>query len=341
MIKSLKYKLAILALIFVSYNIIAQTDSRKAIAKKGDGIYSLLKRNNLDPSEYLNTFIILNKDILGNNNALITGKSYLLPETNGIGNKGNGINSGTEKVTEYPIFGSKYSKVNIIDNQLKGAVYYLVAGHGGPDPGALGKYGNYTLSEDEYAYDVTVRLARKLIQHGATVYMIIKDNNDGIRDENILSIDRDEVTYPNKTIPINPLQRLKQRTEAINTLYKKHKGSYQRLVVVHLDSNIKSEDIDLYFYHHSRSRSGKKLANSIYTTFKNKYAQHQPNRGYRGTIKTRNSLYMLRNTDPGTVYIELGNINNPRDQQRFVLTDNRQAVAQWISEGIIQDKKSK
>jgi len=335
----IKYKLIIIILISFSFSVYTQNNDQSVIAKKGDGIYSLLKRHKLNPSDYLDNFIKINKSKLGDDNMLIVGKEYILPTRKDVEPNGNGSNGS--KTVDYPIFGKEFSKVNIVDNKLKGAVYYLVAGHGGPDPGALGKYGKYTLSEDEYAYDVTIRLARKLIQHGAVVFMIVRDNNDGIRDGSILSIDRDEVSYPNKTIPINPLMRLKQRTEAINTLYKKNKGAYQRLIVIHLDSNIKSEDIDVYFYHHSRSRSGKKLANNIYKTFKNKYAQFQPNRGYRGTISTRNSLYMLRNTDPGTVYIELGNINNPRDQKRFVLYNNRQALAQWISDGIIKDFSSK
>src|SRR5690606_6341245 len=69
-----------------------------------------------------------------------------------------------------PYFGKDYANFNVKDQQLQGAVYYLLAGHGGPDPGALGKYGPYLLSEDEYAYDVTIRLARRLMEHGATVY---------------------------------------------------------------------------------------------------------------------------------------------------------------------------
>lgn len=341
-IKSLNKYTAILIFSIIFYSLDAQTNRDKDKAQKGDGIFSLLKRNNLEPSKFLNPFIELNKNKLGKNNSLMVGEIYFLPNHKDINNiTSNGNNNKSKNTVDYPIFGKNNSRVNILDNQLKGAVYYLVSGHGGPDPGALGKYGNYTLSEDEYAYDVTIRLARKLIQHGATVYMIIRDNNDGIRDENILKIDRDEVTYPSQTIPINPLKRLQQRTYAINKLYKKYRGRFQRLICIHLDSNIKSEDIDVFFYHHNKSKSGKRLAKNIHSTFKTKYAKHQPKRGYRGTVSTRSSLYMLRNTQPTTVYIELGNINNPRDQRRFVIPDNRQALAQWIGEGIIQDFKSK
>ena len=79
------------------------------------------------------------------------------------------------------IFGEANSKLIKRDTKLNGAVFYLVAGHGGPDPGAVGTRGKYTFSEDEYAYDVTLRLGKRLLEHGATVHFIVQDPNDGIR----------------------------------------------------------------------------------------------------------------------------------------------------------------
>jgi hypothetical protein len=58
---------------------------------------------------------------------------------------------------EYAFLGKKHQKIVLKDNQLAGAVYYLIPGHGGPDPGAVGKVGKNILCEDEYAYDVTLR----------------------------------------------------------------------------------------------------------------------------------------------------------------------------------------
>jgi len=247
------------------------------------------------------------------------------------------INPDKPVIRTYDIFGSKYSKVEIKDNTLQGAVYYLMSGHGGPDPGAQGKYGPYLLAEDEYAYDVTLRLARKLIEHGALVYMITRDNNDGIRDQNILSRDKDERCYPAEVIPINQTARLKQRTNAVNRLNRKYRGRYQRLLVLHLDSSSKSDNIDVYFYHHQNSRSGKRMALNIHNTIKGKYREHQPNRPYNGTVTTRSGLYVIRNTHPPTVFIELGNIRNAKDQRRFVIPDNRQALANWIADGMKKD----
>ncbi len=318
----------------------ATAQTTEVTAEKGEGIYRLLTKHGLSPSQYLEPFIDLNKSRLGPNNTLYAGRKYILPgvptgtdETAGTAVKTTGV---TKK---YEIFGKKYENVEIIDNQLKGAVYHLMSGHGGPDPGAVGKYENHDLCEDEYAYDVVLRLARNLIQHGATVYVIIRDPNDGIRDDSFLKPDKDEVCHPNLKIPLNQTQRLKQRTDAVNNLYQKHKGSFQRMIEIHLDSRSHGKNIDVFFYHDKRSNTGKKAANILKNTFQRKYDQHQPGRGYSGTVSDRN-LYVVRNSFPVAIFIELGNINHKRDQQRFIIPSNRQALANWLFEGLLEDFKT-
>lgn len=251
----------------------------------------------------------------------------------------NAQNQSKQATVTHKIFGTAYQNVTILDNQLKGAVYYLKSGHGGPDPGAIGKLQGNLLCEDEYAYDVILRLGRKLIEHGATVYFITRDLNDGIRDAQFLKPDKDEVCYPDLTIPLNQVQRLKQRTDAINRLYLKNKGSFQRMISIHVDARTKGQNIDVFFYYDKRSKTGQKAATILRNTFTDKYARHQPNRGYEGTVGDRN-LYVVTNSLPVSVYIELGNIHHTRDQQRIISSNNRQALANWLAEGLIKDFKT-
>ncbi|MEP1982149.1 MAG: N-acetylmuramoyl-L-alanine amidase, partial [Maribacter dokdonensis] len=210
----------------------------------------------------------------------------------------------------------------------------------GPDPGAMGIYAGKAIAEDEYAYDITLRLAKELLSHGAKVYIIIQDPNDGIRDDFILEIDHDEVAYLDKTIPLNQVARLKQRVEIVNDLYKSNKGNYQRLIVTHVDSRSEGQNIDVFFYHHEHSKNGKRLAQSIHKTFEAKYKKYQPNRSYSGTFEDRTSLYLVKKTHPAMTFIEIGNIRNAKDQVRIVDPDNRQALAKWISEGVLLDYES-
>jgi len=127
-------------------------------------------------------------------------------------------------------------------------------------------------------YDISLRLARNLLEHNATVYMITRDKNDGIRQEAYLDHDKDEVCYPDQTIPLNQVRRLNQRVDVINTLYKKHKtegAKKQRALIIHVDSRGKGERIDMFFYHSPKSTKGKTMAKTLRNTIKQKYNEHQ------------------------------------------------------------------
>ena len=52
---------------------------------------------------------------------------------------------------KFPIFGEKNAYIPLKDNSLRGKVFYVVSGHGGPDVGAMGERDNKKLCEDEYA----------------------------------------------------------------------------------------------------------------------------------------------------------------------------------------------
>jgi N-acetylmuramoyl-L-alanine amidase len=337
----IKYIFSSIFLFLFAGQVWAQTDYKQVTAEKGDGIYNLLRKNNL-PLHYVDEFIKLNKASLGTSNELIIGEKYFLPVA-----AGSGATPGNKSVKEekpskavptatYDIFGEEYKKVPLESTVLSGAVYYLVSGHGGPDPGAMARYNGRTLCEDEYAYDITLRLARNLISKGALVYMITRDNNDGIRNGWYLAPDKDEKCYPDLLIPTNQNSRLRQRKDVVNRLYKKHKGRYQRLIVIHVDSRSRGEGIDVFFYHDRRSSSGKKLCLNLRETFDKKYNTHQPGRGYHGTVSDRN-LFMLKYSWPVAAFIELGNINHQRDLKRFIIEDNRQALANWLAEGMVDD----
>lgn len=238
------------------------------------------------------------------------------------------------------LFGDKYGKVKVEDLALKNKVYYIVAGHGGPDPGAMcydcGDKKN--MCEDEYAYDISLRLARDLMQHGAKVHVIIQDPNDGIRDEKYLKCDHDEKCMGKLKIPRKQKARLVQRAVEINKLYRTYKAKgikYEDQVAIflHVDSNSESKQQDVFFYHHKKSKTGKKLVKKIRDTFDKKYQQYQKGRGYKGTVKSR-GLYVINYTQPTTVFVELANIRNKNDHKRLIINSNRQAIANWLFEGL-------
>ncbi len=234
------------------------------------------------------------------------------------------------------LFGTKYKNIVIKDESLAGRVYYLISGHGGIDPGAVCQDCSSTLCEDEYAYDVTLRLAKRLMEHGATVEVVIQDKSDGIRDDRYLKCDHSEVMANGEKLHRKQINRLNQRAHYVNKLYRKHQKTgvkEQMMISIHVDSRSKSSKQDVFVNYYPESKLSKRLAADIMTTFEAKYAEHQKGRNYKGYINARN-LHVLRVTQPKAVLIELANIKNQFDHKRILLPDNREALSKWIYEGI-------
>lgn len=303
----------------------------KVTPKNGEGVDAFLIRNNRSPKKYKTVFFEINKGKFGKNNSLLKGVAYTIPPIK---------KNLPEKVTE-PLFGNKLKEVKIKSNELEDACFYIVSGHGGPDPGAIGKLNGHELHEDEYAYDVALRLARNLMEKGAKVHIIIQDSKDGIRDGKYLTNSKRE-TCMGDEIPLNQTQRLIQRSDKINSLFINDKKDYKycRAIFLHIDSRSKKKQMDVFFYFQKGNQKSQKLAETIRNTFDSKYDKHQPGRGFSGTVSTRN-LLVLNRTNATSVFIELGNLQNSNDQRRFVLSDNRQALANWITDGFIKDYKRK
>lgn len=240
--------------------------------------------------------------------------------------------------TDPSIFGKKLSDMQPQSDRLRNTCFYIISGHGGPDPGAIARVGNRVLHEDEYAYDIALRLARNLMMEGATVYVIIQDPKDGIRDEMYLNNSSNE-TCMGKAIPRNQLERLKQRVDKVNEFYQRDKNKYDyiRAIDLHVDSRSKGKRIDVFFYH-SNDNQSKKLATTMRDYFRMKYDTHQPGRGFGGFVEQRN-LYVLRNLQPPSILVETGNIQNDFDRRRILQSDNRQALANWMAQAFYEDYK--
>ncbi|MGM9759829.1 MAG: N-acetylmuramoyl-L-alanine amidase [Parabacteroides sp.] len=312
----------------------------KAYPKPGEGVTLFLQRFHCNTPAQRQEFLRINKGKFGKNQALIQGVAYTLPSQAKSQEKEPSTSVAKSRKKNYePLFGKALASYPVSSQELKGACFYLVSGHGGPDPGAIGRVGKVQLHEDEYAYDIVLRLARNLLMRGAEVHIIIQDEKDGIRDDRYLSNSKRE-TCMGKPIPLNQVSRLKQRCAEINTLSKKSKAAYKRALFVHVDSRSKGQQTDVFFYYKDKHAAGQQLAKRMKNTFAAKYRKHQPGRGFTGTVSSR-SLYVLNNTQPTSLFVELGNIQNSFDQQRLVLSNNRQALANWLCEGFVADFKAR
>ena len=290
LITTRRCQLLLLAFLLLSLTAYAQTQYAKP--RKGEGITTFLQRNGRSGQDYYKEFLELNKQKLKGKTTLLLGVSYALPpikptaqqrskaqnapaatsnepKQSDAAKPGQQPKDNKSKDRKHevgyefnePLFGKSLAKGKVESGKLKGACIYVVSGHGGPDPGAIGKVGKTELHEDEYAYDVALRLARCLMQEGAEVHIIIQDAKDGIRDDQYLSNSKRE-TCMGKTIPLNQVARLQQRCDAINELYKKEKDEYTycRAIFLHVDSRSRGEKTDVFFYHREGWSKGQQLA---------------------------------------------------------------------------------
>ncbi len=330
----------------------AQTKYQYAKPREGEGISAFLERHGRRGRQYYNDFMEINKNRLRGRDYLVKGVSYAIPPLRDGSRQNaaaqeektaNKVQDGTAVGSTFdePLFGTAQAKGKVTGNRLQGACIYVISGHGGPDPGAIGKVGKVEMHEDEYAYDVALRLARDLMQEGAVVRIIIQDAKDGIRDARYLDNSKRE-TCMGEAIPLNQTRRLQQRCDKINRLYEedRKKYGYCRAIFLHIDSRSRKQQTDVFFYHREKSQDGRHLATTMRRTFKAKYDRHQPDRGFRGTVESR-ALYVLSHTAPVSLFVELGNIQNANDQKRFVLSSNRQALANWLTDGFADDYRAK
>ena len=293
---------------------------------EGDGILSFLRRWNRLDASYVDEFKKMNADRLNAQGGLELGVVYLIPPLH----PGDVYPPEEQKQqpTDPVIFGGKYTKVTAQSTVLSDACFYIISGHGGRDPGAITRVGGHTLHEDEYNYDYALRLAHNLMQHDATVYIIIQDPNDGIRDERFLSNSSNE-TCMGEPIPYSQIDRLQQRVNKVNELYKQDRKrfKYIRAIELHVDSRNPNEKIDLFFYYADNAQS-RLTSYTLRNEIMAQYKKHQPNRGFIGNVSHRD-LYILRNLHPPTVMLEVGNFQNSYDRQRILDPNNRQAIANW------------
>jgi len=305
------------------YQEIAELTNQKPFSKKS-GKKTLVAEQRMDSSEVASLY---SKFLPEDSELVSTNRKSNIPLVKPV--------SG--RTVTVDLFGKDKKEVVIESEALKNQVFYIVPGHGGPDPGAMVKHasGN-TLCEDEYAYDVSLRLARNLIKHGAIVHIIVQDKQNGIRDDRYLDCDDNEKVMGDLLMPVNQKKRLRQGMAKVNQLYLTHKLDglkKQWMISIHIDSQPEENRQDVFFYYQADSRKSKNKAHNLQKVFATKYKEFQ-GRDYNGSVSTR-PLYVIRASNPDPIFVELANIRNPKDQERILSPKNRQVLADWMLEGFL------
>ncbi|WP_165769892.1 N-acetylmuramoyl-L-alanine amidase [Flagellimonas pacifica] len=287
--------------------LLAQNDYYTVVAQKGDGIFSILRKQGLDPVKYYEDFLTLNTEDIKDGSMLHVGREYKIPQAMDSFKK-TGVRVQMKDETENPIFDKELAEMSLKSKALKNAVYYIVAE-------------NQAKSQNKFIDDVTTGLAAELMVHGATVY-VFDDTDEKPSTENMKS---------EKT------ERMGQYIEAINKRYLQNTGKYQRLLLIRANGLIENGNMDVAVYHHNKSEKGQRFAENIQNVFKKHSVSNRSYKDIKMIFEDKNSLYLAKNTLPTVSLLTIGNRSKASAEDHIPVRSDKKAFTNWITNGILKD----
>ncbi|MDD3840212.1 MAG: N-acetylmuramoyl-L-alanine amidase CwlD [Clostridia bacterium] len=203
---------------------------------------------------------------------------------------------------------SYYSAVSNLSFPISDKVIIIDPGHGGVDPGAVGKAG---MNESEINLKISIKLKDYFQESGAAVVMT-RETAKGLYDE--------EGTLRHKKN-----EDLKRRREIAQN------AGGDIFISIHLNSFPQSQYYGAQTFYLKNDEHSKKLAMSIQDELIKVL-----NRGNKREIKESDSYYILKGHQIPAVLVECGFLSNP-EEERLLNTDKYQQEVAWaIYVGVIK-----
>ena len=182
-------------------------------------------------------------------------------------------------------------------------VVVIDAGHGGVDPGAVGK--NNVLEKD-VTLAVSKRLQALLQNSGAKTIMIRVDDSDLGSAQGLLKRKREDLA-----------KRIQIAADAQAEVY----------LSIHANSFPNEKLTGAQTFYNADSSEGKLLAQSI---------QQELNYMTKGNrvIKSNQDIYVLKKAHQAAVTVEVGFLSNPNEEQLLIRPEYQQKLALAIFQGI-------
>ena len=294
-------KVGIYSLLFlsISFNGFSQDSIQTVVAKNGDGIFSMLRNEGINIVKYYAEFIELNQDKIKNGSHLIVGEEYIIPDAPDSF-KRRGTNIAMPDAKETPIFEGELASLRIKDSTLKHAVFYVLTNKGkGVEEGAK-------KSKD----GIAVRMARKLLQSSARVYLLNSSPNDSL----------DLIDF----------------ASVINKKYLKYNGDYQRLLVINTDDISTKSKTDVTVYHYAESKEGKQFADNILKVFGKNTIKYTSLNEYSEVFIDAENITFAKNILPTITFIDMG-AKGANNTKTLKVTTNKKNIADLITTGILSD----
>jgi N-acetylmuramoyl-L-alanine amidase len=290
----------------MSFMLFAQDNYYTVTAEKGDGIFSILRKQGLDPVKHYEAFITLNTKDIKDGSMLHVGREYRIPKAPDSF-KNTGVRVQVAEGTENPIFDTELAKMSHKSSALKDAVYYLIAE-------------DQTKKENKFVSDITKSLAADLMVHGATVF-IIENKDAKIANSSSLT----------------GVEKMGWYVETINKRYLQNTGKYQRLLIIRANGIIKNGNIDVAVYHHNKSEKGQRFAQNIQNVFKENSISNRSYQDINMIFKDKNSLYLAKNTLPAVSLLTIDGGSKTSGKDGIQVHSDKKSFASLITSGILKD----
>ncbi|MFA5523873.1 MAG: N-acetylmuramoyl-L-alanine amidase CwlD [Tissierellales bacterium] len=183
------------------------------------------------------------------------------------------------------------------------------AGHGGIDPGAIGKQG---VKEDIVNLQIALKL-RKLIEENGGVVILTRNDGEGL------------YTEESRTIRDKKNEDLRNRRIEVN------KSEADILLSIHLNSFTQSQYYGAQTFYKEGCEESKNLAFIIQEELKNvldKNNQRVP--------QSRDSIYLIRESTAPAILIECGFLSNPQEEIKLNDSKYQEKIAWAIYIGVIR-----
>ncbi|MEM9075758.1 MAG: hypothetical protein AAGC43_01920 [Bacteroidota bacterium] len=281
-----------------------QETAYKVVAEPGEGIYSILRKQGLDPVKHYQEFVELNQANVKDGSFLHVGREYVIPyASESFKNVGVRILLASDK--EEPVFEKELRNLSKKSDALKDVVYYLITE-------------NEENAPNSFAKEVELNLAKTLLENGAHVFVL---EQEGLP----YSDDKD-----------SGIQLMGTYVEAINKRYLKHSGKYQRLLIIRANGQIKGK-IDVSVYHHEKSEEGQRLAQNLREVFQKHSIKNRSYKNIEAIFEDNNTLYLAKNVLPAVSLLDIDGTSKESKAKSIEVVSNKKDLARWLANGILKD----
>ena len=301
----------------------AQVDYAMVEAQPGDGIFSILRKQGLNPGKYYGDFLKLNQDKLSKGSALKLGEEYKVPLAEDS-YKQRAVKVQAKDSLDQPLFNEELAEINPISNKLSEAVIYLIAGN---------DLENASDSIKNLSKEVTQRLARELMIHGAQVY-VLESNEEMNKEFPTINVVPDE---RKKEAPMASFAQMEEYVDLINKRYVKHWGKYQRLIITRVEEMVERPSWDVSIFHQENNGESKKIAENLQELFRSASTKSKSISRYTEVFKHHNNLYLAKNTLPAVTLIDIGKRETPPLIDRISVKQDFIKLSSIIAAGVLQD----